>query len=180
MVEKLKPTIDQIKILSNASRLQIMALLFDGEKTISELADNMGITVQTVHHHIHILLDAGLIHVYREETEGNIVKRYYAVEEYMMDSSSVWHELTPRQKKKYKLAALGIIKAMVNRGIRYIQRCEDIEHEVGWVTLEKIPFTEETMEQVGEIFKETSKKLEALKDENADEEITVLISTLPG
>ncbi len=180
MPETLKPTIDQIKVLSNASRLQIMALLFDGEKTISELAEDMGITVQTVHHHIHTLLDAGLIHVKREVTEGNIVKRYYDVEEHMMDSSGVWHKLTPRQKRKYKLAAMGIIKAMVNRGIRYIQQSQDIEHEVGWVTLEKVPFRESTMAQVAEILAETSRKLEALKDEDAEEEITVLISTLPG
>ncbi|MEF8873341.1 MAG: winged helix-turn-helix domain-containing protein [Candidatus Thermoplasmatota archaeon] len=182
MPEDLKPSVDQIKVLSNASRLRIMALLLEEEKTISELAEEIGITPQTTHHHVHQLLDAGLIHVSREETEGNIVKRYYDVEEEWLDSSQVWDELTIEEKKNYKLAALGTIKGMTNRGIRYIQEKDRIDHEVGWVSFKKIPFKEEKMDKVDEIFKETTKKLDELKDEDeeVEEEITVLISTLPG
>ncbi|MBS3817413.1 MAG: winged helix-turn-helix transcriptional regulator [Candidatus Thermoplasmatota archaeon] len=182
MAEDLEPSVDQIKVLSNSSRLQIMALLLEEEKTISELAEEIGITPQTTHHHVHQLLDSGLIHVCREETEGNIVKRYYGVEEEWLDSSSVWDELTLEEKKNYKLAALGTIKGRVNRGIRYIQERESIDHEVGWVSFKKIPFTEDKMDEVNKIFKETIEKLEDLKeeDEENEEEITVLISTLPG
>nr|AGF93348.1 transcription regulator [uncultured organism] len=180
MAEDLKPTVDQIKVLSNASRLQVMALLLDEERTISELAEEIEITPQTAHHHVHKLLDAGLIHVSREETHGNIVKRYYAVEEEWLNSSEVWDDLSLEDKKSYKLAALGTIKGMVNKGIKYIQESEDIEHEVGWVSHQKIPFNEKTIERLDEIFAETVEKLEELKDEEADEEITVLISTLPG
>lgn len=179
-MEKLKPTVDQMKVLSNASRLQIISLLFDGEKTISQLSDEIGITVQTVHHHIHVLLDAGLIHVDREETEGNIVKRYYAVEENVLDSSQIWRELTPKERKKYKLAALGIIKGMVNRGIKYIQKSKDIDQRVGWVIYEKIPMNERNMEQVVSILTEAQTRLDELKAEGDEEEITILISTLPG
>lgn len=180
MAEDLKPTVDQIKVLSNASRLQVMALLLDEERTISELAEEIEITPQTAHHHVHKLLDAGLIHVSREETHGNIVKRYYAVEEEWLNSSEVWDDLSLEDKKSYKLAALGTIKGMVNRGIKYIQEKEDIEHEVGWVSFQKIPFNEKTIKEIDKIFEETIKKLEDLKEEEADEEITILLSTLPG
>ncbi len=184
MSEDLKPSVDQIKVLSNASRLQIMALLLEEEKTISELAEEIGITPQTTHHHVHQLLDSGLIHVCREETEGNIVKRYYGVEEEWLNSSEVWDNLTLEEKKNYKLAALGTIKGMTNRSIRYLQDKESIEHEVGWVSFKKIPFTEEAMDRLDDIFKETIEKLDEVKDKYEDsdteEEITVLISTLPG
>ncbi len=182
MSEDLKPSVDQIKVLSNSSRLQIMAMLLEEEKTISELAEEIGITPQTTHHHVHQLLDSGLIHVCREETEGNIVKRYYGVEEEWLDSSNVWDDLTLEEKKNYKLAALGTIKGMTNRGIRYIQDKESIDHEVGWVSFKKVPFTEDVMDEVDEIFKETIEKLEELKEEEGEteEEITVMISTLPG
>lgn len=180
MPEDLKPTIDQIKVLSNGSRLQIMALLLEEEMTITELSEKIGITPQTAHHHVHQLLDAGLIHVSREETEGNIVKRYYDVEEEWLDSSAVWDELTLEEKKNYKIAALGTVKGMVNRGIKYIQDCDCIDHEVGWVSFKKVPFTEETMDEVDEIFDEVVERLDDLKEEEAEEEITVLISTLPG
>ncbi len=178
--EELKPTVDQIKVLSNASRLQVMALLLEEERTISELAEEIDITPQTAHHHVHKLLDAGLIHTSREETNGNIVKRYYAVEEEWLDSSAVWDELPLEDKKKYKIAALGTIKGMVNRGIKYLQDCESIDHEVGWVHFDKIPYTEENVDEVEKIFEETSEKLEKLKDEEAEEEITIVVSTLPG
>ncbi len=180
MPEELKPTVNQIKILSNASRLQVMALLLDGERSISRLAEEIGITPQTVYHHIHKLMDAGLIHVSREEMCGNLVKRYYAVEEEWLDSSAVWDELTLEQKQNYKLAALGTIKGMVNRGIRYIQKKKKIENEVGWVSYEKIPLTKENVEKLRKIFGDTRKQLEELKEEEADEDITVLLATLPG
>lgn len=182
MPEDLEPSVDQIKVLSNASRLQIMALLLEKEKTISELAEEIGITPQTTHHHVHQLLDAGLIHVSREETLGNIVKRYYDVEEEWLNSSKVWDDLTIEEKKNYKIAALGTIKGMANRGIRYIQNKERIDHEVGWVSFKKISFTEENMDKVDEIFKETIKKLDELDDkkDEDEEEITMLIATLPG
>ncbi len=186
MPEDLKPTIDQIKVLSNASRLQIMALLLEKEMTITELSEKIDITPQTAHHHVHELLDAGLIHVSREETEGNIVKRYYDVEEQWLDSSAVWEDLTIEEKKNYKIAALGTVKGMVNRSIKYIQESEKIEHEVGWVSFKKVPFTEEKMKEVNKIFEETVEKLEELEDEESydrescEEEITILLSTLPG
>jgi len=180
MPEDLKPTIDQIKVLSNASRLQIMALLLEEEMTITELSEKIGITPQTAHHHVHKLLDAGLIHVSREETEGNIVKRYYDVEEEWLDSSAVWDDLTLEEKKNYKIAALGTVKGMVNRGIKYIQESECIDHEVGWVSFKKIPFTEKAMDEIDDIFEEMVERLDDLKDEEAEEEITVLVSTLPG
>ncbi len=182
MPEDLEPSVDQIKVLSNASRLQIMALLLEEEKTISELAEEIGITPQTTHHHVHQLLDAGLIHVSREETLGNIVKRYYDVEEEWLNSSKVWDDLTIEEKKNYKIAALGTIKGMANRGIRYIQDKERIDQEVGWVSFKKISFTEENMDKVDEIFKETIKKLDELDDkkDEDEEEITMLIATLPG
>ncbi len=180
MPDELKPTVNQIKILSNPSRLQVMALLLEGERTITDLAEEMGLTPQTVSHHVHKLLDAGLIHVCREEMCRNLVKRYYAVDEKWLDSSSVWEDLTLEEKKNYKLASLGTIKGMVNRGIRYIQKKKTIDREVGWVSYEKVPMTDEAMDRLEEIFSQTRKKLEELKDEDCDEEITVLMATLPG
>lgn len=180
MSEDLEPTIDQIKVLSNASRLQAMALLLEKERTISELSEKMELTPQTVHHHVHKLLDAGLIHVSKEETQGNLVTRYYAVEEEWLDSSAVWNELDLEEKKNYKVAALGTVKGMVNRSINYIQSSEEIEYEVGWVAMESIPLSKKSIEELREIFKDTRERLQAIKGKDQDEELTVLITTLPG
>ncbi len=185
MPEDLKPSVDQIKVLSNASRLQIMALLLEEERTISELAEEIGLTPQTTHHHVHQLLDAGLIHVSKEETRGNIVTRYYDVEEEVLDSSEVWDDLMLEEKKSYKIAALGTIKGMVNRSIKNIQNRDQIDYEVGWVSFKKIPFTEEKKDELDKIFQETIEKLEGLTEDDEDidedvEEITVMMSTLPG
>ncbi|MFW6141904.1 MAG: ArsR/SmtB family transcription factor [Candidatus Saliniplasma sp.] len=182
MTEELIPTINQIKVLSNASRLQVMALLLEKERTISELAKKLDLTPQTVHHHVHKLLDSGLIHVSREETHGNLVSRYYAVEEEWLDSYDVWDDLELEEKKNYKLAALGTVKGMVNKGIRYIQNCKRIDYEVGWVATETIPFSKEAIDELREIFKETREKLREIekKDEDDEEELTVLMTTLPG
>lgn len=183
MPEELIPTIDQIKVLSNAARLQTMALLLEKERTISELSEKLDLTPQTVHHHVHKLLDAGLIHICREETQGNLVKRYYAVEEEWLDSSEVWSDLDLNEKKNYKIAALGTVKGMVNRAIKYIQNSEEIEYELGWVAMESIPLSKKSLDELQTIFKETIEKIKEIKEEKeveTDEEITVLITTLPG
>jgi len=48
----LKVSPSQIKILSDPSRLRILAMLFERQASISGLAKALGLTPATVHHHV--------------------------------------------------------------------------------------------------------------------------------
>ena len=54
------------KAFANGSRLRMLDLLANGERTVSELQDELGITVANVSQHLAILKGAGVVRTRRE------------------------------------------------------------------------------------------------------------------
>ncbi len=50
-----------LKALADDSRLRILEFLFDGEFSVSEIADNTGIEYSQTSHHLGVLRNAGLV-----------------------------------------------------------------------------------------------------------------------
>lgn len=49
------------RVLSEPMRIRIVQLLADGERTVSEIARELGATQPNVSRHVHILRDAGIV-----------------------------------------------------------------------------------------------------------------------
>ncbi len=71
------------KALSDERRLRILRRLSEGETTLDELTDLLGLSKSTVHHHISVLRAAGLVrvHLSAEKGAGKHETKTYALRE---------------------------------------------------------------------------------------------------
>ena len=67
----------RLSLLADPTRVRLLALLEDGEKTVQELADKMSGTPQNVSRHLCILHSAGIVGRRREGTSV-----YYSLVDY--------------------------------------------------------------------------------------------------
>src|SRR2546427_4017815 len=114
-------TVDQLKVLSDPSRLRILTLLMERDMSISGIAKVLGLTPATVHHHVTQLLQANLIVPTKSEIRGNLVEKYYRIPATGIDSSQIWDRLTDPDKVNYRLAGLGMLEGMLNQSINRIR-----------------------------------------------------------
>ena len=75
--ERLELDAEQMKLLLEPTRMQIIDLLSERAATTSQLADVMGRPKGTIGHHCKTLEGAGLIHVVRTGRVRAIEERYY-------------------------------------------------------------------------------------------------------
>lgn len=68
---------DQQKLLANATRIQIIHLLNEQELTAKEVSDQLGKTAGTVHYHIQLLYNGGILELVKEQKKGGIIEKYY-------------------------------------------------------------------------------------------------------
>ncbi|CAG9620508.1 ArsR/SmtB family transcription factor [Sutcliffiella rhizosphaerae] len=68
---------EQLKLLSNAHRVQIITLLSNEELTAKQLAEKLGQSPGSIHYHVKKLYDGGLIELVRTNTINGIVEKYY-------------------------------------------------------------------------------------------------------
>lgn len=68
---------EAFKILADDSRRKIVFLLRAKEMTVSQIADELDLTPQTVYHHIKKLLDAEMVEVTREVRVDHLIESYY-------------------------------------------------------------------------------------------------------
>ncbi|MBI4416723.1 MAG: winged helix-turn-helix transcriptional regulator [Euryarchaeota archaeon] len=172
----------QIKVLSEPSRLHILSMLFAQEMSISGLAKALGLSPATVHHHVNVLLKAGLIRMTRRVVRGNVVEKYYEMPARGIDSSVVWDELKDPDKVAYRLAILGMLKDVINDAMKALQRRGTVEWEAGRALFYRVPWRRDALLQVEEIFDEARRKLEKLEAKGKrieGEEMLVLLTTLP-
>jgi len=178
-------TAEQLKALSDPSRLRILTLLMDREMSISGIAKATALTPATVHHHIAILLHARLIVPTKSEIRGNLVEKYYTLPARGIDSSAIWDGLSDVDKVNYRLAVLGMLKGLIDASIRRIQEKGTVEFDVGRVYFYRVPWRRDAVQQVQEIFEEARRKLEHLEAKTVasgepGEEIMALLTTLPA
>jgi len=177
-------TVDQLKVLSDPSRLRILTLLMERDMSISGIAKALELTPATVHHHITQLLQARLIEPTKSEIRGNLVEKYYRIPATSIDSSAIWDQLGDADKVNYRLAVLGMLKGLVNEAIKRIQAKGTVDFEVGRLYFYHVPWRKDTVQQVVEIFEEAKRKLERLEAKSraqgeAGDEVMALLTTLP-
>jgi DNA-binding transcriptional ArsR family regulator len=177
-------TVDQIKVLSDPSRLRILTLLLEDEMSISGVAKVLRLTPATVHHHVNQLLSAKLIEPARSEVRGNLVEKYYRIPATGIDSGAVWDELSDEDKVNYRLAVLGMLKGLINESIKRIQERGTVDFEVGRLYFYHIPWRKDTIQQITEIFEDEKRKFERLEAKakaqgTKGDEVMVVLTTLP-
>ena len=177
-------SIDQLKVLSEPSRLRILTLLMERDMSISGIAKALGLTPATVHHHLGQLLQANLIVPTKSEVRGNLVEKYYRIPATGIDSSQIWDQLTDSDKVNYRLAVLGMLKGLINESIKRIQEKGTVDFEVGRVYFYHVPWRRDAVQQVQEIFDDARKKLERLETKtraqgDLGEEVMALLTLLP-
>jgi ArsR family transcriptional regulator len=69
----------QLKVLANPKRLQIMNLLMEGVQCNCELGDSLDLPLNLISHHIGILRKAGLVNIERDTVDARWV--YFSVNE---------------------------------------------------------------------------------------------------
>ena len=177
-------TVDQLKVLSDPSRLRILTLLMERDMSISGVSKALELTPATVHHHMNQLLAAKLIEPTKTEIRGNLVEKYYRIPGTSLDSSAIWDQLSPEDKVNYRLAVLGMLKGLVNEGIKRIQSKGTVDFEVGRLSFYHVPWRRDTVQQVMEIFDDAKRKLQKLEAKaraqgETGDEIMALLTTLP-
>ncbi|HKZ48994.1 MAG TPA: winged helix-turn-helix domain-containing protein [Thermoplasmata archaeon] len=173
----------QIKVLSNPVRLQILALLFEEERTLSQIAAKVELTPATIHHHLTRLLRAKLIRHTRSVRKGNLVEKYYTVPASGVDSSRVWADLSDRDKVAYRLSTLGMLKALIDRGTRTLQRRGTVEFDVGKIVFYRLPWRGDVLQQVNEIMAKARQELSHLEERHRGSEgdrVMAVFTVLPG
>ncbi len=95
------------KALGNESRLKIIGLLANGERSVGDLADMLDVKEPTVSHHLAILKELGLVRVrgeanvryYRLDTSGlEEISRDVFSQNNLATIVTPAHELTPKEK----------------------------------------------------------------------------------
>ena len=177
-------SVDQLKVLSEPSRLRILTLLMERDMSISGIAKALGLSPATVHHHLGQLLQANLIVPTKSEVRGNLVEKYYRIPATGIDSSQIWDQLTDSDKVNYRLAVLGMLKGLINESIKRIQEKGTVDFEVGRVYFYHVPWRRDAVQQVQEIFDDARKKLGRLEtktraQEELGEEVMALLTLLP-
>ena len=69
---------EQIKILADARRLQLLRLLMAAPSTLTQLAAAVGHTPAWVKHHLTVLENAGLVELLEVRTHGTVTEKFYA------------------------------------------------------------------------------------------------------
>ena len=68
---------DAFQLLADETRLKMIYLLRAKEMTVSQMASDLGLTPQTIYHHIKKLREAEMVEVSREERIDHLVESYY-------------------------------------------------------------------------------------------------------
>ena len=178
-------TVDQLKVLSDPSRLRMLTLLMERDMSLSGIAKALDLTPATVHHHLNQLLAAKLVEPTKTEIRGNLVEKYYRIPGTSLDSSAIWDQLSDQDKVNYRLAVLGLLKGLVNESIKRIQARGTVDFEVGRLYFYHVPWRKDTVQQVMEIFEEAKRKLERLEAKSRaqgepGDEVMALLTTLPA
>ena len=78
-MQKVEPvhTFDQIKLLADPRRMEILQLLMASPATLTHLARSMGQSPAWVRHHLQALTSAGLVELAEVRTTGTVTEKFY-------------------------------------------------------------------------------------------------------
>lgn len=75
--DRLTISAEQQKLISNATRIQILHLLKDEALTAKQVATKLNKTAGSVHYHVQILYDGGLLELVDTKEKRGIIEKYY-------------------------------------------------------------------------------------------------------
>ncbi|GMR65392.1 MULTISPECIES: winged helix-turn-helix domain-containing protein [Bacillus] len=75
--DRLTISAEQQKLISNATRIQILHLLKDEALTAKQVATKLNKTAGSVHYHVQILYDGGLLELVETKEKRGIIEKYY-------------------------------------------------------------------------------------------------------
>lgn len=136
--ETMKPVItisdpEAFKILADDTRRKIVFLLRAKEMTVSQIADELDLTPQTVYHHIKRLVEAGMVEVTREVRVDHLIESYY------MATAEVFHITvgkTSGSKETLIETITGTLKALTRIGFNVAYDEKDVA-QLAELTLER-------------------------------------------
>jgi len=68
---------EAFQLLADDTRRRMIHLLRAKERTVAQIAEELGLTPQAIYHHVRRMKDAGLIEVAREERVDHFIETYY-------------------------------------------------------------------------------------------------------
>jgi len=68
---------EAFQLLADDTRRRMIHLLRAKERTVAQIAEELGLTPQAIYHHVRKMKDAGLIEVAREERVDHFIETYY-------------------------------------------------------------------------------------------------------
>lgn len=92
------------KALSDERRLRILRRLSEGETSLDEITEMLGLSKSTVHHHISILRAAGLVRVHLSHTEAGAKCSTYDLREHSLADATAFLDSyiqTPLQEARH-------------------------------------------------------------------------------
>ena len=75
--DRLTISAEQQKLISNATRIQILHLLKDEALTAKQVATKLNKSTGSVHYHVQILYDGGLLELVDTKEKRGIIEKYY-------------------------------------------------------------------------------------------------------
>ncbi len=115
---------EAFKILADESRRKILYLLRAKEMTVSQIADELDLTPQTVYHHIKKLVDAKMVEVTREVRVDHLIESYYEA------TAEVFHLTvghTTHSKETFSENIEVALKALKKIGFNIAFKKEDVD-----------------------------------------------------
>ncbi len=115
---------EAFKILADESRRKILYFLRAKEMTVSQIADELNLTPQTVYHHIKRLVDAKMVEVTREVRVDHLIESYYQA------TAEVFHLTvghTTHSKETFTENIDVALKALKKVGFNIVYEKEDVE-----------------------------------------------------
>jgi len=136
---------EAFKVLADDTRRKIVFLLRAKEMTVSQIADELDLTPQTVYHHIKRLLEAEMVEVTREVRVDHLIESYY------MATAEVFH-VTVGKTSRSKETLIETLTA----GLEALKR-------IGF----KLTYTEKDVAQLAELTMERGECCSAKEFEGA-------------
>ena len=99
-------TPEAFKVVADESRRRILHMLRAKEMTVSQIADQLDLTPQTVYHHIKKLVEAEMVEVTREVRVDHLIESYYRA------TAEVFHLTVGKETRSKENLAGGIESAL--------------------------------------------------------------------
>jgi DNA-binding transcriptional ArsR family regulator len=124
---------EAFKILADETRRKMIFLLRAKELTVSQIADSLSLTPQTVYHHIKRLVEAGMVEVTREVRVDHLIESYY------MATAEVFHMTvgkTSGGKETLTEVITVVLEALKKLGFNLTYTEKDVE-QLAELTMER-------------------------------------------